>query len=64
MCLWVRVIKKYEEKLFFFASLKSLKRGVASGVGSGSGSISQRCGFRSKCHGSPKLPTIEKAKEP
>jgi hypothetical protein len=35
---------KYEEKKYFFASLKSLKKEVGSGVGSGSGSISQRYG--------------------
>jgi hypothetical protein len=43
----------------FFASLKSLKKGVGSRVGSGSGSrsISQRYGSGSapKCHGSPTL---------
>jgi hypothetical protein len=50
--------KKYEEeKNIFFASLKSMKKGVRSGVGSGSGSISQRYGSGSapKCHGSPTL---------
>ncbi len=43
----------------FFASLKSLKKGVWSGVQtvSGSGSTSQVhiCGSGSKCHGSPAL---------
>jgi hypothetical protein len=32
------------EKIFFLASLKSLKKEVGSEVGSGSGSISQRYG--------------------
>ncbi len=45
MCLCVSCKKKIWEK-FFFASLKSLKKGVVSGVGSvsGAGSISQGCG--------------------
>jgi hypothetical protein len=42
------------EKAIFFASLTSLKKGVESGVGSGS--ISQRYGSAPKCHGSPTLP--------
>jgi hypothetical protein len=33
MCLWVSYRKKYEKNIFF-ASLKSLKKGVRSGVGS------------------------------
>ncbi len=41
MCLWVSYKKKIRKKIFF-ASLKSLKKRVGSGVGSGS--ISQRCG--------------------
>jgi hypothetical protein len=36
--------KKYEDKKLLFASLKSMKKGVGSGVGPGSGSISQRYG--------------------
>ncbi len=32
------------KKIFVFASLKSIKKGVGSRVGSGSGSISQRYG--------------------
>ncbi len=41
MCLRVSYNKKnMEKKLFFFESSKSLKKGVGSGVGSGS--ISQR----------------------
>jgi hypothetical protein len=40
MCLWASYKKKYEE--FFFVSLKSMKKGVGSGVGSGS--VSQRYG--------------------
>jgi hypothetical protein len=40
MCLWARYKKKYEIKIIFFASLKSLNKGVGSRVGSGS--ISQR----------------------
>jgi hypothetical protein len=32
------------KNMIFFASLKSLKNGVGSGVGAGSGSIIQRCG--------------------
>ncbi len=48
------------KKLIFEASLLSLKKGVRSGVGSGSGSVSHRYGSvwsRStlKCHGSPSL---------
>ncbi len=52
MCLWVSCRKKYEE--IFFASLKFLKKGVGSGVGSrsGAGSISERYGSAPKCHGS------------
>jgi hypothetical protein len=53
MCLWAKYKKKYEE--FFLASLKSIKKGVGSGVGSGS--ISQRYGSgdpgldpQEKCH--------------
>ncbi len=46
MCLWVSYKKKYG-KNYFFASLKSLKKGV----GSGSGFISQR-------YGSPTLENI------
>ncbi len=46
MCLWARYKKKYEEKKYFFASLKSIKKGVGSGVGAGSAP---------KCHGSPTL---------
>jgi hypothetical protein len=44
MCLWASYKKQYEEKKFVFVSLKSLKKGVRTGVGSGSGSISQRYG--------------------
>ncbi len=40
MCLRVRCKKKNMKKIIFFASLISLKKGVGSGVGSGS--ISQR----------------------
>jgi hypothetical protein len=52
MCLWVSYQKKRK-----FASLKSLKKGVGSEVGSGS--VSQRSGSSSapKCHGSPALET-------
>jgi hypothetical protein len=42
MCLRVRNKKKICKKSIFFASLKSLKKGVGSGIGSGS--ISQRYG--------------------
>jgi hypothetical protein len=54
MCLWVSYKKKYE-KIKNFAYLKPLKKGVGSGVGSGS--VSQRYGFLGsgsapKCHGS------------
>jgi hypothetical protein len=44
MCLWASYKKK---KKFFFAFLKSLKKGAGSGVGSGSGarSIDQRYGY-------------------
>ncbi len=41
MCLWASYKKQYEEKKFVFVSLK---KGVRTGVGSGSGSISQRYG--------------------
>ncbi len=44
--------KKYAE-FFFFASLKSLKNGVESGVESGY--VSQKYGSASKCHGSSTL---------
>jgi hypothetical protein len=46
----VRCKKKYEEKIFYSASLKSLKKGI------GSGSTSQRSGSAPKYHGSPTLP--------
>jgi hypothetical protein len=55
MCLWAGYKEKYEEKKFS-ASLKSMKKGVRSGVGSGS--ISQRYGSIPKCHGSPTLRSI------
>ncbi len=42
MYLRVSYKKKYEKIIFFFTSFKSLKKGVGSGVGSGS--ISQRYG--------------------
>jgi hypothetical protein len=52
------------KKNIFFASLQSLKKGVESGVGSGSraGSINQEVRIRGsgsapKCHGSPTLPS-------
>jgi hypothetical protein len=46
MCLWASYKKKFKkyEKKFFLASLKLMKKGVGSGVGSGSRSISQRYG--------------------
>jgi len=44
MYLWVNRKKKNEEKKYFLKSLKSLKKGVGSGVGSESGSITQRYG--------------------
>ncbi len=54
MCLQVSNKKKLRN---FFATFKSLKKGVGSVVGSGS--VSQRCGSVSgsapKCHGSPTL---------
>jgi hypothetical protein len=31
MCLWESYKKKYEEKNFFLATLKSMKKGVGSG---------------------------------
>ncbi len=45
MCLWASYKKKIG-KIFFAASLKSMKKGVGSGVGSrsGAGSINQRYG--------------------
>jgi hypothetical protein len=42
MSLWVSYKKKYGEKKNIFSPLKSLKKGIGSGVGSGS--ISQRYG--------------------
>jgi hypothetical protein len=46
MCLRVSYKKKYEKKTNnFVASVKSLKKGVGSGVRSRSGSINQRYGF-------------------
>jgi hypothetical protein len=48
-----RLQEKKLRKKFFFAFLKSLKKGVGSGVGSGS--MSPRCGSAPKCHGSPTL---------
>ncbi len=47
---------KFKEKIMkiiFLASLKLLKKGVRSGVGSEA--ISQRDGSAAKCHGSPTL---------
>ncbi len=59
MCLWVSYKKNMKKKKILFASLKSLKKGVRSGVGSGSRSISQRYGSADpdphQCHGSPTL---------
>ncbi len=43
------------ESNIFFASLKSLKKGVGLGVGSGSRPISQRHGSAPKCCGSPTM---------
>jgi hypothetical protein len=48
MCLRV----SYKKKIDFFASLKSLKKGVRFGVGFRSGAGS---GSEPKCHGSPTL---------
>jgi hypothetical protein len=48
MCLWLSYKKKIWGKVFF-ASLKSLKKGV------GSGFVSQRYGSAPKCHGTPTL---------
>jgi hypothetical protein len=46
MCLQISFNNKFWKKNYFFASLRSLKKGVGSGVGSGAGSgpISPRCG--------------------
>jgi hypothetical protein len=45
MCLWVSFKKKNKNmKIIFFASLKLLKKGIGSGDGSRSGSISQKYG--------------------
>jgi hypothetical protein len=44
MCLWVVYKKKVCKKNYYFASLKSLKKIVGSGVGSGS--ICQKYGSR------------------
>jgi hypothetical protein len=45
MCLRVPKLKeKNMKRKIFFASLKSLKKIVGSGVGTGSGSVIQRCG--------------------
>jgi hypothetical protein len=43
------------KKIFFFASLKSMKKEVGSGVGSGSNSQRYGSGSAPKCHGSPTL---------
>jgi hypothetical protein len=56
MCLRVSYKKKYEGKNNFFAILKSLKKGVENG--SGAGSVSQRYGSATKCHGSPNTDCI------
>ncbi len=54
MCLRIPKLKeKYEEKKIFFASLKSLKKEVGSGVGTGSGSAIQRCGSPTPHRGLP-----------
>jgi hypothetical protein len=45
LCLWESYKKKIWKQLFCFASLKSMKKGI----GSGSGSISQRYGSSPKC---------------
>jgi precorrin-6B methylase 2 len=42
ICLWAS--HKKIRKNIFFASLKSMKKGIVSGVGCGSGSISERYG--------------------
>jgi hypothetical protein len=49
MCLWENYMKKYE-KLYFFASLKSIKKGFGSNVrsGSGAGSTTQEVRIRTK----------------
>jgi hypothetical protein len=59
MFLWVSIRKNIGK--FFFAHLKSLKKGVGSGVRSGSRSISQMCGSGSapSCHRSPTLYRIQ-----
>jgi hypothetical protein len=63
MCLWVCYEKRNEKKKIFFTSLKLLKKGVRSGVGSGSASasISQmyRSGSAPKCRGSPTLVIVQ-----
>jgi hypothetical protein len=53
MCLQV----SYKKKKIFFTSLKSLTKGVGSGVGSGF--FCQRYGSAPKCHGSPTLRIIQ-----
>jgi hypothetical protein len=57
MCLWVSYKNKIFLKNIFFTSLKSLKKGVGSGVGSGFISQRYRSGSAPKCHGSPTLIT-------
>jgi hypothetical protein len=64
MCLRVSYKKKYEEEKCFFASFKSLKKGVGSGVGSGYGSISQRYRSAPKCHPDPQHGFLDKEKMP
>jgi hypothetical protein len=63
MCLWASDKKKIWKKMFCFASLISMKKGVGSGVvsgaGDGSGSISQR--YRS---GDPDLDPHQTVTEP
>jgi hypothetical protein len=61
MCLWLSYKEKNVEKFFCFVA-KLLKKEVGSGVGPGSGFISQRygspdtgSGSASKSHGSPTM---------
>ncbi len=57
MCLWASYKKKICKKIFFFASLKSMKEGVGPGVGFGSIKSIRGSGSGSapKCYGSPTL---------
>jgi hypothetical protein len=53
MCLWASYKKKYENKIFLVASLKSLKK--ESDPGPLVRGTDSEIGSEPKCHGSPTL---------